>query len=263
MRVAISLRTALLLAVAAVLFVGQGFAEPYSAERAPRPSAEPPYSGPVPISPDVKVVIEPASNQASPAPMPGGVPADRPAVALPTVKEPITSNVPREAHCGKYEELLRIVHAPQDVQIYGRFNEYGYSATSNYAGQLNLPAGYWVYVEPNWYIWQQIRPVKAARDILDKQVTVWLDNGTPVGGVLVETTPEYLVLALPADSQRSGANRKLIYKAKATSIDWTSDVPARGGHKVLRGPQTQPATPPNYLGPRRLSLPAEKAQKAD
>jgi Ca-activated chloride channel family protein len=54
---------------------------------------------------------------------------------------------------GKYVNLLRIVEAPADAATYGTFRDFGRWEGTSYAGQDNLPKGYWVYVAPNWYIW--------------------------------------------------------------------------------------------------------------
>lgn len=54
---------------------------------------------------------------------------------------------------GKYKNLLRIVEAPGDAAAYGAVRDFGYWEGTTYAGQNDLPKGYWVYVAPNWYIW--------------------------------------------------------------------------------------------------------------
>lgn len=54
---------------------------------------------------------------------------------------------------GKYKNLLRIVEAAGDAAYYGAIRDFGYWEGTTYAGQNNLPKGYWVYVSPNWYIW--------------------------------------------------------------------------------------------------------------
>jgi secreted protein with Ig-like and vWFA domain len=54
---------------------------------------------------------------------------------------------------GKYSNLLRIVAAPDDVAAYGSMREFGRWEGTVYAGQKDLPQGFWVYVYPNWYIW--------------------------------------------------------------------------------------------------------------
>ena len=56
---------------------------------------------------------------------------------------------------GKYSKLLMEINAPNDLSSYTRFSDYGhYPAAQNYRGQANIPEGYWVYVYPVWYIWQ-------------------------------------------------------------------------------------------------------------
>src|SRR5688572_30057320 len=71
---------------------------------------------------------------------------------------------PEASAGGKYSGLLRVVPAPGDEATHGKFREAGYSHTPSWAGQDNLPAGYWVYVAPNWYIWQKQTVSKPAAD---------------------------------------------------------------------------------------------------
>lgn len=54
---------------------------------------------------------------------------------------------------GKYNTLLLIVNCPGDAATYGAFNDYGYYEATNWCG-VDTPAGYWVYLSPNWYIWK-------------------------------------------------------------------------------------------------------------
>lgn len=54
----------------------------------------------------------------------------------------------------QYSTLLKTIEVPADRESYGDFYNYGYSATPSYGGQDNLPAGYWVYVSPNWLIYR-------------------------------------------------------------------------------------------------------------
>ena len=62
---------------------------------------------------------------------------------------------------GKYTELLKTVASAGDWKTYGDFNDYGYWGGNVYAGQKDLPAGYWVYVYPNWYIWKNQKDAEA------------------------------------------------------------------------------------------------------
>ena len=54
---------------------------------------------------------------------------------------------------GKYQDLLDKLEMRSDAGRYGAFHDYGWSADRTYAGREGLPAGYWVYVYPDWYIW--------------------------------------------------------------------------------------------------------------
>ncbi len=55
---------------------------------------------------------------------------------------------------GKYANLLEIFDAEADFDDYGEFSDFGHYPATGYAGQADLPEGYWVYVYPNWYIWK-------------------------------------------------------------------------------------------------------------
>jgi hypothetical protein len=72
--------------------------------------------------------------------------------------DPVTAAVdgpPARARVGgKYRRLLCRIHVPQDVQQFQRFHDWGHWAGTEWQGHKNLPAGYWVYVYPDWYIWQ-------------------------------------------------------------------------------------------------------------
>ncbi len=89
---------------------------------------------------------------------------------------------------GKYKDLLRRIYVPEDQGSYGDFHDYGYSATSAWAGYTDLPYGHWVYVYPYWFIWKNDTiggnpaiPRTAKRAYGPEQVTgepdVW-----PIGG---------------------------------------------------------------------------------
>jgi hypothetical protein len=58
---------------------------------------------------------------------------------------------------GKYRKLLRRIKVEDDKQAYGEFNDYGRYTATSYAGYNDLPAGYWVYVYPHWYIWGELK----------------------------------------------------------------------------------------------------------
>jgi hypothetical protein len=58
---------------------------------------------------------------------------------------------------GKYKGLLRVLHIPQDAAS-AAFQDFGMWNGTNYAGYTKLPAGYWVYHSPCWYIWRDLGP---------------------------------------------------------------------------------------------------------
>ncbi len=60
--------------------------------------------------------------------------------------------VPAQADAGKYENLLKTIACPADQKQYGNFADTGHFEALNYCGH-SAPAGYWVWVSPNWYIW--------------------------------------------------------------------------------------------------------------
>lgn len=59
---------------------------------------------------------------------------------------------------GRYSRLLRRIAAPDDRANYGEFHDYGhFQQLADYQGEAAVPAGYWVYVSPYWYIWGERR----------------------------------------------------------------------------------------------------------
>jgi hypothetical protein len=58
---------------------------------------------------------------------------------------------------GKYGRLLRKITVPQDWETYGDFTDFGHYQATDWAGYKNIPAGYWVYVYPHWYIWGDLK----------------------------------------------------------------------------------------------------------
>ncbi len=63
------------------------------------------------------------------------------------------ANLTKASVSGKYYNLLRVINVPQDRGSYGDFDDYGYYSSTSYAGYDYVPAGYWVYLYPDWYIW--------------------------------------------------------------------------------------------------------------
>ena len=61
---------------------------------------------------------------------------------------------PKAGPRGRYRTLLQKIEVPGDRASYGDFCDYGYYTGTSYAGHTNLPAGYWVYLYPHWYIYR-------------------------------------------------------------------------------------------------------------
>jgi hypothetical protein len=56
---------------------------------------------------------------------------------------------------GKYTRLLTVIHMPKDKDAYGEYSDYGEYNGTEWGNYKGLPKGYWVYVYPHWYIWEQ------------------------------------------------------------------------------------------------------------
>ncbi|MBN1883518.1 MAG: hypothetical protein JW885_15230 [Deltaproteobacteria bacterium] len=119
------------------IITGGGDAEEITA---PAPPA-PPTTGTTPQTPAGPGAS--GGTAVGPA-QPGG-----PAVSAPT----LSPDAVRASVNGKYYNLLTTISVPDDRGGYGDFYEWGYWSGTSYAGYSNIPAGYWVYVYPNWYIW--------------------------------------------------------------------------------------------------------------
>lgn len=82
--------------------------------------------------------------------------------------------IPEAAHvAGKYSQLLKILPCAADQENYGDFADSGYFEATPWCGQ-QAPAGHWVYVAPNWYIWgqqQTNRPAAPAAAALQGKYT--------------------------------------------------------------------------------------------
>lgn len=58
---------------------------------------------------------------------------------------------------GQYQTLLKKISCPEDQANYGSYRDFGaYQETDgDYCGSAVPTRGYWVYVAPHWYIWQE------------------------------------------------------------------------------------------------------------
>jgi len=58
---------------------------------------------------------------------------------------------------GKYETVRKTIYAPRDRHTYGNTYDRGYRNRSWY-GRTAVPAGYWVYSYPYWYVYANTSP---------------------------------------------------------------------------------------------------------
>jgi hypothetical protein len=89
----------------------------------------------------------------------------------------------KKAQCdGKYAMLLHQFKAEKEADEYGEFKDLGFRNRKKYAGQDDLSAGWWVYVQPYWYIWgdRTDRAKKAKRNYGPEQLIGEPD--VPAGG---------------------------------------------------------------------------------
>jgi hypothetical protein len=63
----------------------------------------------------------------------------------------------RASFRGKYETILDTFSVPDDKDRYGDLYDLGYQDRTTYGTNRNLPAGYWVYAYPYWYIWEEMK----------------------------------------------------------------------------------------------------------
>ena len=57
----------------------------------------------------------------------------------------------------KYSKLLKTIKVEVDQTTYGDYFDYGFWSGSSWSGHDNLPPGYWVYIAPNWHIFEKIK----------------------------------------------------------------------------------------------------------
>ena len=54
----------------------------------------------------------------------------------------------------RYKTILKTFPAPADGDTYGELSGRGLRTSTTYGRNRNLPAGYWVYSYPCWYVWK-------------------------------------------------------------------------------------------------------------
>ena len=80
-------------------------------------------------------------------------------ITNPNATAGVSASTPVQATVGgKYSGLIMVLNCPADQNKYGNFNDWGYwnGASGTWCNQP-AKAGHWVYVAPNWYVWQNVR----------------------------------------------------------------------------------------------------------
>ena len=63
---------------------------------------------------------------------------------------------------GKYKDLQKVINCSKDKRVYGSFRDWGYWSGTQWCGEKVKP-GYWVWVSPNWYIWNKKKPIDISK----------------------------------------------------------------------------------------------------
>lgn len=109
---------------------------------------------------------------------------------------------------GKYSMLLGQVYAPDDEATWNAFNDRGFHPEGAVGKDIDVPAGYRVYVAPYWYIWRDQRHEKrpwGPEQIIGEpdspqpgdQPTAWASKGK-------DDQDEWLMLEYPAPIAANG-----------------------------------------------------------
>jgi len=99
---------------------------------------------------------------------------------------------------GKYSVLLKKIEVKEDRGAYSDFRDFGRWSGTSYRNHRDLPAGYWVYVWPHWYIWGKVRaPESPVPEIL---IPSPFEAGPRIK---LEVTPRLVRLVPPVGVKRS------------------------------------------------------------
>ena len=180
---------------------------------------------------------------------------------------------------GHYQTLLRKIEVPGDQAEYGDFYDFGHWTGSSYAGHEDLPAGYWVYLAPNWYIFKDASGARvtkpAPRPWGPEQATgapdTWPNSGdltTAWASQTPDGQPEWLELTYDApirplavlvyETYNPGAvDRVTGYDAAGKEIElWSGNDPTPAGKE--KGISVIPIHPEFDLSRVRIYLDSPK-----
>jgi hypothetical protein len=150
---------------------------------------------------------------------------------------------------GKYAMLLHQFKAEKDADEQGEFNDYGFRNKAEHGDQKDLPKGYWVYVQPYWYIWgERTETVREKRAWGPEQATGEpnvVNIGTDDGNAWASKTPdeedEWLLLEYEEPIQPVGIiihetfNPGAVIKVSAFKLDGTEVEAWKGADPTAAG----------------------------
>jgi len=128
---------------------------------------------------------------------------------------------PSKSAGGKYRDLIKSFDCERDRAKYGSYQDHGYYRAIRWCGH-DVPAGYWVWVAPRWYVWKRTTKTAAGSKLTPLQRAT-------VGGKYKKLL---MTLHVPADVAQYGKFHDHSYYA-ATRYAGKS-VPA--GHWVYVAP---------------------------
>jgi len=183
--------------------------------------------------------------------------AKRAAALAPAPPLDLEKSLKKATADGKYAMLLHQFKDEKDGEEYGELHEYGFRNTAEHQGQKELSPGYWVYVQPYWYIWEkrtdskrQPRNWGPEQATGEPNVPAAADDGRAWASKTADEQDEWLLLeydealipthVLVHESYNPGAvNRVTVFKLDGTEVEaWkdTDPTPVGSGMGVSEIP---------------------------
>jgi hypothetical protein len=82
----------------------------------------------------------------------------------------VNFTVPEKASVGgKYQHLLYVIKSPKDKDQYSNFKDLEY-VKNDFVVLKELSSGYWVYLYPNWYIWESLNSDNTPKKLTEEQI---------------------------------------------------------------------------------------------
>ncbi|HEY1861533.1 MAG TPA: hypothetical protein VGG61_14325 [Gemmataceae bacterium] len=170
------------------------------------------------------------------------------AFAAPAPPMDLEKSLKKASVDGKYAMLLHQFKDEKDGDEYGDFHEYGFRNVTEHHEQKDLTKGYWVYVQPYWYIWEkrtdskrQARSWGPEQATGEPNVAAAGDNGNAWASKTEDAEDEWLLLeydqptipthVLVHETFNPGAvNRVTVFKLDGAEVEaWKDDDPTKVG----------------------------------